>query len=204
VIVVGGSRGLGEIAAKSLAAGGAEVALTFRLGSADADRVVADIIAHGGRAVAFQLDTAVAGWEDELSSRCAGFDHLCYFATPPIVEGDGSTLNLPLFEKFSAVYVAGFVGLAQWLAKRTGGKFALFNASTVAVEAPPLRNLEYAAAKAAGETCCRWLAAANPKARIHVARFPRLNTDQTASFLSAGEHDSLETVLGELVMWLPV
>jgi hypothetical protein len=79
----------------------------------------------------------------------------------------------------------------------------LFNASTIAVEAPPLRNLEYAAAKAAAEACCRWLAGANPKARIYVARFPRLLTDQTVSFLSASEHDNLETVLAELSEWLP-
>ena len=203
VIVIGGSRGLGEIAAKALAAGGAEVVLTYRLGSDDANRVVADIAANGGKAVALQLDTAVAGWEASLSSSCTGFDHLCYFATPPIVEGDGSSLNVPMFEKFSAVYVAGLVSVAQWLVKNTAGKFAFFNASTVAVDAPPLRNLEYAAAKAAGEACCRWLAAANPKARVYAARFPRLNTDQTASFLSAGDHDSLETVLRELSVWLP-
>ena len=203
VIVIGGSRGLGEIAAKVLSAGGAEVALTYRLGSDDANRVVADIVANGGKAIALQLDTAVAGWEANLSVQCAGFEHLCYFATPPIVEGDGSTFNVPLFEKFYAVYVTGLVSMAQWLAKSTTGKFAFFNASTVAVESPPLRNLEYAAAKAASEASCRWLAAANPKARIHVARFPRLNTDQTASFLSAGDHDSLETVLRELCAWLP-
>ena len=203
VIVIGGSRGLGEIAAKALAAGGAEVVLTYRLGSDDANRVVADITANGGKASALQLDTAVAGWEASLSSSCTGFDHLCYFATPPIVEGDGSSLNVPMFEKFSAVYVAGLVSVAQWLVKNTAGKFAFFNASTVAVDAPPLRNLEYAAAKAAGEACCRWLAAANPKARVYAARFPRLNTDQTASFLSAGDHDSLETVLRELSVWLP-
>lgn len=202
VIVIGGSRGLGEIAAKALAAGGAEVVLTYRLGSEDANRVVADIVANGGKAGALQLDTAASGWESSLSAHCADFDHLCYFATPPIVEGDGGTLNEPLFDKFNSVYVAGLVSVAQWLTKNTGGKFALFNASTVAVENPPLRNLEYAAAKAAGEACCRWLAAANPRARIHVARFPRLNTDQTASFLSAGEHDSLGTVLCELCAWL--
>jgi acyl dehydratase/NADP-dependent 3-hydroxy acid dehydrogenase YdfG len=203
VIVIGGSRGLGEIAAKVLAAGGAEVALSYRLGGEDANRVVADITSQGGRATAFQLDTASADWEKNLEAHCAQFNHLCYFATPPIVEGDGRSLNVPLFEKFCEVYVSGFTNLAQWLAKQTAGHFWLFNASTVAVATPPLRNLEYAAAKAAAEAGCRWLAGANPKARIHVARFPRLLTDQTVSLLSAGEHDNLETVMAELSAWLP-
>lgn len=203
VIVVGGSRGLGEIAAKLLAAGGAEVALSYRLGGDDANRVVADICAHGGKAFVFQLDTVSTDWEKSLMANCPHFNHLCYFPTPPIVGGDGSTFNSELFAKFCGVYVAGFVNVAQWLAKQNAGLFCLFNASTIYVETPPLRNLEYAAAKAASETCCRWLAAAYPKARVYAARFPRLNTDQTASFLSAGEHDNLETMLAELSAWLP-
>jgi len=92
---------------------------------------------------------------------------------------------------------------ALWLANRTEGKFSVFNASTVYVESPPLRQLEYAAAKAASETVCRWLKGAYPQARVYAARFPRLNTDQTASFLSASDKDNLETVASELCAWLP-
>jgi acyl dehydratase/NAD(P)-dependent dehydrogenase (short-subunit alcohol dehydrogenase family) len=202
VIIIGGSRGLGEIAAKVLTAGGAEVALSYRLGGDDAKRVVADITAHGGQAFAFQFDTARMDWEENLAAHCLRFNHLCYFPTPPIVGGDGSTFNSELFAKFCDVYVAGLVNVAQWLAKQNAGQFALFNASTVYVESPPLRNLEYAAAKAASEACGRWLAGAYPKARVYAARFPRLNTDQTASFLSEREHDNLEIMLLELSAWL--
>lgn len=203
VIVIGGSRGLGETAAKVLAAGGAEVALSYRLGSEDANRVVRDITACGGRAFAFQLDIAGCDWEKNLTANGAHYNHLCYFATPPIVGGDGSTFNGGLFANFCAVYVEAFFNVAQWLAKQNAGQFFVFNASTVYVETPPLRNLEYAAAKAASEAFCRWLGAAYPKARVYAARFPRLNTDQTASFLSASEHDNLEVVLSELSAWLP-
>jgi hypothetical protein len=99
--------------------------------------------------------------------------------------------------------VKGLVSLSQWLAKTYAGNFGLFNPSSVYVQSPPLRNLEYACAKASSEAACNWLRTAYPKARIHVARFPRLSTDQTASFLAAGEHDTLETVLEELSAWLP-
>ena len=204
VIVIGGSRGLGEIAAKVLAAGGAEVALSYRLGGDDANSVVVDIVARGGKAFTFQLDTASADWEKILTVNCPHFNHLCYFPTPPIVGGDGSTFNAELFVKFCDVYVEAFVGVAQWLAKQNAGQFHLLNASTVYVENPPLRNLEYATAKAASEACCRWLAVAYPKSCIYAARFPRLNTDQTVSFLSASEHDNLDTMLAELSTWLPV
>lgn len=204
ILIVGGSRGLGELAAKILAAGGARVTLTYRLGSNDAARIVADIQQHGGQAAAFQFEVGAPGWEETLARHGSGHDHLCYFATPPIVDGDGQSLSEPLFDRYAGVYVTHFIQVAQWMARQTSGKFSLFNASSVAVAAPPLRNLEYAAAKAASEACCRWLEAAHPSARIHVARFPRLLTDQTASFLSAGESDNLETVLSELTAWLPI
>jgi len=100
------------------------------------------------------------------------------------------------------VYVQGLISLGQWLAKNNSGQFGVFNPSSVYVEAPPLRNLEYACAKAASEACCNWFRTAYPKAWIHVARFPRLSTDQTASFLATGEHDTLETVLKELTAWI--
>jgi len=49
VIVIGGSRGLGEIAVKILAAGGAEVALSYRTGREDGERVAADVVKVGGK-----------------------------------------------------------------------------------------------------------------------------------------------------------
>ena len=202
VLVVGGSRGLGELTAKVLAAGGARVTLTYRLGGDDAARIVADIRRHGGDAEAFQLDIGRNGWERTLSEHRSAQDHLCYFATPPILDGDGENMSQLLFAKYADVYAIGLIEVAQWLARQTSGNFYLFNASSVGVETPPMRHLEYAAAKAASEACCRWLKVAHPQARIYVARFPRLLTDQTASFLSSSEHDNLQTVIAELSNWL--
>lgn len=63
--VSGASRGIGEAVARRLAALGAPVAVGYRSRAADADRVVADIVAAGGRATAVGGDLsdeeAVAG-----------------------------------------------------------------------------------------------------------------------------------------------
>jgi short-subunit dehydrogenase len=202
VIVIGGSRGLGEITSKILAAGGAEVAVSYRVGRSDAESVVEDIRCHGGEAFAFQLDTNADQWEESLVKYCSGFDHLCFFATPPITGGDGTTFNEKLFQKFNEVYVSSLILVSKRLAAMTNGTFGLFNASSIYVEEPPLRNLEYAASKAASEACCRWLRTAHPKARIHIARFPRLLTDQTASFMAANDIDSLAAISKEIFAWI--
>ncbi|MET4076324.1 SDR family oxidoreductase [Hymenobacter sp. UYCo722] len=57
-LVTGGSRGLGRNMALSLARKGIDVILTYHRQQADADAVVAEIVALGQQAVALQLDAA--------------------------------------------------------------------------------------------------------------------------------------------------
>jgi 3-oxoacyl-[acyl-carrier protein] reductase len=59
-IVTGGSRGIGRAIVKELAARGAAVAFTYSRNQEMADQLVAEIVAAGGRARAFQADAADA------------------------------------------------------------------------------------------------------------------------------------------------
>jgi 3-oxoacyl-[acyl-carrier protein] reductase len=56
--VVGASKGIGAAIVKRLAAAGAAVVVNYASSREGADRVVADITAHGGRALAVQGDVA--------------------------------------------------------------------------------------------------------------------------------------------------
>ena len=47
-LVIGGSRGLGEVTAKLLAAGGAKVVISYRVGGDEAEAVAREIRAAGG------------------------------------------------------------------------------------------------------------------------------------------------------------
>jgi 3-oxoacyl-[acyl-carrier protein] reductase len=57
-VVTGGSRGIGRAVAERLAADGAAVVLSYRDRAAEADGVVARIVAAGGRALAVRADLA--------------------------------------------------------------------------------------------------------------------------------------------------
>jgi 3-oxoacyl-[acyl-carrier protein] reductase len=57
-VVTGASKGIGAATAKRLAAAGAAVVVNYATSKADADKVVAEITAQGGRAVAVQGDVS--------------------------------------------------------------------------------------------------------------------------------------------------
>jgi 3-oxoacyl-[acyl-carrier protein] reductase len=59
-VVTGASKGIGAGIAKSLAAEGAAVVVNYASSKEDADRVVSDITAQGGKAVAIQGDVSKA------------------------------------------------------------------------------------------------------------------------------------------------
>lgn len=192
-LVIGGSRGLGEAATKLLVAGGADVKLTWYRGAEDAGRVVSDIRSGGGAAAAFQFDVLHAG---DLRDRLGGWEPtlLCYFATPFMGAGVPGRFSDSLFRSYCDIYVQGFHATLNSLG---GVKGVLYPSSTVVDELPP-NMMEFAAAKAAGESLCRSLAAAQPRVLFHVPRFPRLATDQTATLLRVPMTDPMAPMLATL------
>ena len=194
-LVVGGSRGIGEIAAKLLATGGAEVCLTYRSGSADAQKIVEDILtlpAASARSLRFD---ATAG-ADELVDALAGWSptRLLYFATPPIFRPRHAGYSSALYAEFSSVYVSAFADLFYALVPSGHLEYVLYP-SSVAVEDTPRELVEYAVAKAAGETLCNYLSKTDPGIDFRIPRLPRLPTDQTANVFGIAAVDPVPLML---------
>ena len=180
-LVVGGSRGLGEVTAKLLAAGGAKVVITFRIGSAEADAVARDICAAGGICKALAYDAGKAA-EPQLSTLGGAPTHAYYFATPTIFREQSTLFARTRLDAFVDTYVDGFLRLAQALRARRSD-VSLFYPSSVFVAERPRGMIEYAMAKAAGETLCSEMNLEWAPLHVTVERLPRLLTDQTASII---------------------
>jgi hypothetical protein len=182
-LVIGGSRGLGELTVKLLAAGGADVWFTYHRGAADAKSVAAELAAGGAIARPFAYDVRTdAERLPTLMGDCRP-TLLAYFATPYIASSADRRFSIARFQDFAAYYVAGF-GEAFAAVRGSGSDLTrVLYPSSVYVHELPLNLGEYAAAKAAAETLCQFLAKSHPDVRFHYPRLPRMATDQTASLI---------------------
>ncbi|WP_419828074.1 SDR family NAD(P)-dependent oxidoreductase [Sphingomonas sp.] len=176
VLVVGGSRGIGEVSAKLLALGGADVVVTYRDGATEAAAVAADIERAGGRCVVRRYD-AENGIDDQLGDLAP--THACWFATPVMSRPDMRLLDEARFAEAWSILVAGFLALATALHARHP-EVRLLYPSLQWIDAPPHDLAEYVMAKAAGEVLSRSIEAGLPKVRVLAPRLPAMTTDQTA------------------------
>jgi NAD(P)-dependent dehydrogenase (short-subunit alcohol dehydrogenase family) len=182
-LVIGGSRGLGEVTAKLLAAGGARVLITYRVGRAEAEEVARDIRATGGMCETLAYDAGQPP-DAQLITLSGAPTHAYYFATPLIFRAQSALFARARLDAFLDVYVDGFLHLALALRVRRSDVSLLYPSSEYVVERPR-GMLEYAMAKAAGETLCSEMNLAWAPLHVTVARLPRLPTDQTASVVEA-------------------
>jgi hypothetical protein len=190
-LVVGGSRGLGALTAKLLAAGGGQVIVTFARGRQDAEQLCAEINAvHGeGTCRTLSLD-AMQPVGPQIGDVTAS--HLYYFATPQIFVQKSELFIPALYGAFSRVYVDAFYETCVALGS---APLSVFYPSSVAVTERPEGMTEYSMAKTAGEILCKDMERGMPNLRILIDRLPRILTDQTATVARAETADPIEVML---------
>ncbi len=193
-LVIGGSRGLGELSAKIIAAGGGDVTISYAVGKAEAEAVTAEIAAGGGRCRTISFDACQPA-EPQLSVLEKTPTHIYYFATPAIFRGRPQVFSQKLFNQFNEFYVEGFRRLVDACLRMRPEGIYVFYPSSLAVEERPPGMEEYAAAKEAGEVLCADLTRQNLDIKIMVSRLPRLLTDQTASLQQPETEDAVSIML---------
>jgi len=193
-LVIGGSRGLGELTAKLVSAGGGRVILTYAIGKTDAEKLANEINAWGGTCEIFPYDIHKNA-DEQLEALKATPTHLYYFATPMIFGGNANYFSPERFAKFNEFYVQGFSRLIEAIRHRTPEGISVFYPSSVFVENRPQHMTEYAMSKAAGEILCADIARSCKNLRVLVERLPRLRTDQTSTLIQVDALNAVSVML---------
>ena len=199
-LIIGGSRGLGELTAKLIAAGGGTPTISYAVGRADAERIADEIRGCGGAVDVLQYDVRQKP-APQLAGLKPTVTHLFYFATNSIFRPKEDLVSHPTLIDFVTYYLQGFHDLCLQLLdargshRPQGAKLKAYYPSSVAVEERPAGMTEYSMIKAAGEQMCRDINQFLPGIHVLTTRLPRLRTDQTASVIPAHELEPVTVLL---------
>ena len=183
-LIIGGSRGLGELTAKIISCGGGTSTITYSSGSIDAKGVQQEIIEWGGF-----CDIAQLNIEENFSIPNQEYNQIYYFPTPKIIIEDPGNLEADLFERYKLYYVDGFRNLLKMVLGKNS-KASIFYPSTTFAKNPPKGFLTYVKTKLMGESLCREFGE-KEGVRIFYSRLPRLPTDQTLELVPEKFEDPL-------------
>jgi 3-oxoacyl-[acyl-carrier protein] reductase len=161
-LVTGASKGIGTGIAKGLAAEGAAVAVNYASSKEGAERVVAEINAQGGKAIAVQGDVAKAADVEKIFAAAKRA-----FGRLDILVNNAGVYNFQPLEKvteedFHRHFNTNVLGLL--LATREAAKLfgeeggSVINIGSVASELTPPNSVVYTATKGAVDAVTRVLA----------------------------------------------
>jgi NAD(P)-dependent dehydrogenase (short-subunit alcohol dehydrogenase family) len=192
-LIVGGSRGLGEVTAKIVAAGGGHPVITYRDSQHEAGRVAAEILGAGGQCEILRYDALMpaSGQLQQLGA----VDCCYYFATAKIFQRKSALYEPDKLRTFLSFYADGFFDLCTALVHDGPGKLAMFYPSTVAIDEGVSTTAEYAMAKMAGEILAKYLNEFMTNIHVISRRLPRILTDQTATVGVASADNALDVML---------
>lgn len=171
-VVTGASKGIGAGIAKSLAAAGAAVVVNYASSREGADRVVAEIAANGGKAIAVQGDVSRA---DDVRRLFAAAKE-AFGALDVLVNNAGVFQFAPLeavtedeFHREFNTNVLGLLLATQEALKHFGPAGGnVINISSIVSTNPVANSVVYSATKGAVDTITRALATELGERKIRV------------------------------------
>ena len=192
-IVTGASKGIGSAIAKQLAAEGASVVVNYSSSKEGADKVVSEITAKGGKAVAVGANLSKKSDIDKLFSETKK----AYGRLDILVNNAGIYDFAPLenfteehFHKQFDLNVLGLLLASQAAAKQFGSEGGnIINISSVVSTLAPPNGSVYSATKAAVDAITKSLAKELGPRRIRVNSI-NPGMVQTEGWQSAGIKDS--------------
>lgn len=197
-LIIGGSRGLGEITCKLIAAGGGHPIITYSKGKQDAEQVANEINREGGICEIRHYDVLSP---DNTIANCFKEEkvtHIYYFASPIIEKSDNQIWSERIFSQQCDFYLSGLAKLLQTFSHSTEyrrSSITIFIPSTVFIDEPEENFSEYMAAKASAEILADQIQKRHPHWHIRMPRLPRLMTDQTSGAIHNNSTNTAEVIM---------
>ena len=202
-IIIGGSRGLGEVTSKIIASYGGNVIITYNTGENDAIKICNDINTNSSSNFAIALHLNIENPElllDYITKNKLQINSIYYFASPKIkglnsIELDKELLNL--YNSFYSIYFSRLLRiLEQYI---FDNEINIFYPSTIFIDQGKENLKEYILAKKNAEGYIELINDKLKNLNIVIDRLDMLNTDQNNSVLTVKTKDPV-IVMNDVVL----
>ncbi|HEY1683159.1 MAG TPA: glucose 1-dehydrogenase [Tepidisphaeraceae bacterium] len=206
-VVTGASKGIGAAIAKALADQGASIVVNYASSKAGAEKIVADITAAGGKAIAVRGDVAKkADAEEIINAAIKNFKQIDI-----LVNNSGVYEFTPLpeiteahFHRLFDINVLGLLLTTQAAAKHMGEGASIINIGSAVTRVTPPNSAVYTATKGAVDAITGVLSKelGSRKIRVNSINPGMVETEgtQTAGFIGSDFEKTLvaQTPLGRI------
>ena len=194
-LIIGGSRGLGELTAKILASGGGKTIITYAQSHNQAKLVSDEINSSNLGACEIVSYDILCDTIESLDIDINSIQMIYFFATPRIFRKKSALFVERLYDEFVNAYVKKLFSICIYLESNLKNKLKMYFPSTIAVENRGNDLTEYAMAKAAAEILIADINKTFKKVSIYSTRLPRLSTDQTSSLFKVETESNISIML---------
>lgn len=201
-VITGAGRGIGAATAKKLASQGYAVCVNYRRDANSADKVVKDIVAAGGRAIAIQADVSLESDVQRLfqqaNAELGAVSYLVNNAGMLQTQMPLQEMSLARFQATMNTNVLSCFLCCKAFIQQAEGAGAIVNVTSVAARTgAPFEYVDYAASKAAMDAITKGLSIelASRNIRVNSVRPAFIFTDMHAD---GGEPNRVERLIPQI------
>lgn len=183
-LIIGASRGLGEVTSKLMALLGSKLVLTYNLEKNNIFKIKNEI-ANSTKVSCTLLKLDIL--KKDYRSKQKFFDkihYFFYFASPKITATENNEFNNRIFLDYKNFYLNKFIEFCLFLDKISKEKIKVFYPSTVYINEKNNIFKEYILAKKIAEKKIKLLNKKLKKIKIEIFRLPEMCTSQNMKVLS--------------------
>jgi hypothetical protein len=182
-IIIGGSRGLGELTSKILSSAGSDTLISYNYGINEAKKLKSDVIKFTKtKCKIMQINILNENNFSKLKKENM-YDFLFYYATPKINISNIKKFDSQLFKKFNDFYIFKFSKLCRLLNKISNKKIKIFFPSTIFLNYKENYFKEYVLSKKMAERNIKYLNKKLHNIKIISYRLPIMDTDQNINVI---------------------
>ena len=179
-LIIGGSRGLGELTAKIISCGKGSVDFTYFYGKEEARKLKRIVKLETGREPLIKKFNVLSKNFKQEIKKFSNYDFIFYYSTPKILINKSKKFDNNMYRYYHEFYVKRLKILCETLEKITKKKQVVFFPSTIFIKKYTSGLREYIKAKFIAEKMISKLNSRFSKLKIISNRLPQLNTDQTS------------------------